>query len=152
MSLIPRAVSKYPPKNCHFCSPVSHFSACYSYDSHCVKSVQIRSFSSPYSVQIRENTDQKKLRIWTHFTPPTTDTMSTSDNFQLVHSSFITYRKKPRRNLDWEFLHKKINNKPSGPKDICKMPSSCIAKTARHLPEMFSRCLEDNCFAILNSV
>ena len=25
-------------------------------------------FSGPYSVQIRENTDQKKLRIWTLFT------------------------------------------------------------------------------------
>ena len=52
--------------------------------SHCVKSVQIRSFFwsvfshvraeygevrsiSPYSVRIRENTDQKKLRIWTLF-------------------------------------------------------------------------------------
>ena len=52
---------------------------------HCVKCVQIRSFFwsifsrirtvygeilriSPYSVRIRENTDQKKLRIWTHFT------------------------------------------------------------------------------------
>ena len=49
---------------------------------HCVKSVQIRSFSwsvfsrvrteyrnlwskFPYSVRILENTDQKKLRIWT---------------------------------------------------------------------------------------
>ena len=52
---------------------------------HSVKSVQIRSFFwsvfsnirteygeipciSPYSVQMRENTDQKKLRIWKHFT------------------------------------------------------------------------------------
>ena len=52
---------------------------------HCVKSVQIRSFfwsvfscirteyghllrKSPYSVQAQENTDQKKLRIWTAFT------------------------------------------------------------------------------------
>ena len=51
----------------------------------CVKSVQIRSFFlsvfsrirteygeilriSPYSVRMRENTDQKKLRIWTLFT------------------------------------------------------------------------------------
>ena len=51
---------------------------------HCVKSVEIRSFFwyvfsricteygeirsiSPYSVQMRENTDQKKLRIWTLF-------------------------------------------------------------------------------------
>ena len=25
-------------------------------------------FSSPYSVRMRENTDQEKLRIWTHFT------------------------------------------------------------------------------------
>ena len=53
--------------------------------NHCVKSVQIRSFfwsvfscirtkygdlrsKSPYSVRIQENTDQKKLRIWTLFT------------------------------------------------------------------------------------
>ena len=51
---------------------------------HCVKCVQIRDFSwsvfsriwteyeeirdiSPYSVQMRENTDQKKLRIWILF-------------------------------------------------------------------------------------
>ena len=50
-----------------------------------MKSVQIRSFfwslfslirteygeklrTSPYSVRMREDTDQKKLRIWTHFT------------------------------------------------------------------------------------
>ena len=56
-----------------------------TYDIHCVKVVQIRSFFwsifsrirteygeirsiSPYSVRMRENTDQKKLRIWTHFT------------------------------------------------------------------------------------
>ena len=54
------------------------------YASHCVKSVQIRSFfwsvfsciwtkygdlrsESPYSVPIQENTDQKKLRIWRLF-------------------------------------------------------------------------------------
>ena len=59
-------------------------SSFYSY-KHCMKSVQIRSFFrfafshiqteygeiqsiSPYSVQMRENTDQKKLRIWTLFT------------------------------------------------------------------------------------
>ena len=53
--------------------------------THCMKSVQIRSFvwsvfsyiqteygellrKSPYSVQIQENTDQKKLRIWRLFT------------------------------------------------------------------------------------
>ena len=39
---------------------------------HCVKSVQIRSFFLvhifPYSVRMRENTDQEKLRIWTFFT------------------------------------------------------------------------------------
>ena len=52
---------------------------------HCVKSVQVRSFVwsvfsrirtaygeilgiSPYSVQMWENTDQKKLRSWIHFT------------------------------------------------------------------------------------
>ena len=32
---------------------------------HCLKSVQIRSFS--YSIRMRENTDQKKLRIWAFF-------------------------------------------------------------------------------------
>ena len=54
-------------------------------DIHCVKSVQIQSFFwsvcsciqteygetgsiSPYSVQVQENTDQKKLLIWTLFT------------------------------------------------------------------------------------
>ena len=53
-------------------------------DIHCIKSVQIQSFfwsvfshfwteyrdlqsKSLYSVQKRENTDQKKLRIWTCF-------------------------------------------------------------------------------------
>ena len=52
---------------------------------HCVKSIQIRSFFwsvfsrirteygeirsiIPYTVRVRENTDQKKLRIWTLFT------------------------------------------------------------------------------------
>ena len=39
---------------------------------HCMKSVQIRSFLLvrifPYSVQMRENTDQEKLRMWTLFT------------------------------------------------------------------------------------
>ena len=55
------------------------------HDPHCVKSVQIRSFFwavvsrirteyreirsiSQYSVRMRKNTDQKKLRIWTLFT------------------------------------------------------------------------------------
>ena len=40
---------------------------------HCVKSVQIRIFLwsvfSPHSVRKRENTDQKKLRIWTLSVP-----------------------------------------------------------------------------------
>ena len=53
--------------------------------THCVKSVQIRGFFwsvisrirteyretihiSSYSVRMREKKDQKKLRIWTHFT------------------------------------------------------------------------------------
>ena len=55
------------------------------YKQHCVKSVQIRSLfwsvfsrirteygeilrTSPYSVRMRENTDQKLLRVWTLFT------------------------------------------------------------------------------------
>ena len=41
-------------------------------DIHCIKSVEIQSFfwsvsKSLYSVRKRENTDQKKLRIWTCF-------------------------------------------------------------------------------------
>ena len=36
--------------------------------AHCVKSVQIGAFFGPYSVQIQESTDEKKLRIWTIFT------------------------------------------------------------------------------------
>ena len=62
------------------------FLHCPTKDIHYVKSVQIRSRSfsgpyfpviglnteiyckSPYSVQIQDNTDQKKLRIWTLFT------------------------------------------------------------------------------------
>ena len=57
----------------------------YPWQSHCMKSIQIRSFYwsafscaqseygeilriSPYSVRMWENTDQKNLRIWTHFT------------------------------------------------------------------------------------
>ena len=56
-----------------------------SNSAHCVKNVQIRSFFCsvfsriqteygeirsicPYSVRMWKNTDQKKLRIWTHFT------------------------------------------------------------------------------------
>ena len=59
--------------------------SCFDQVPHCVKSVQIPSFVwsvffrirseygeifriSPYSVQMQENTDQKKLRIWTLFT------------------------------------------------------------------------------------
>ena len=50
-----------------------------SYNQHCMKGVQIPSFSGPYfpavglntktlySVQTRENMDQKKLCIWTPF-------------------------------------------------------------------------------------
>ena len=36
--------------------------------SHYVEDVQIWSFSGPYSVRMWENTDQKKVRIWTLFT------------------------------------------------------------------------------------
>ena len=66
-------------------SKKTHTKAKKSLSVHCVKSVQIRSFFwsvfsciwteygeilriSPYSVRMPENTDQKKLRIWTHFT------------------------------------------------------------------------------------
>ena len=61
------------------------FKMCFHKLVDCVKSVQIRSFFwsvffrirteygeirsiSPYSVRMRENTDQKQLRIWTLFT------------------------------------------------------------------------------------
>ena len=36
-------------------------------NQHCVKNVQIRRFSGSYLDWIRENMDQKKLRIWTFF-------------------------------------------------------------------------------------
>ena len=66
----------------------------------CVKRVQIRSFfwsvfscirtefgdwlrKSPYSVWIQENTDQKKLRIWTFFTQCSFVSSSTCLNFLL---------------------------------------------------------------------
>ena len=58
-------------------------------ERHCMKSVQIKTFSgpyflyldlmrrlrskSPYSVRIQENTDQKKLRIWKVFLQSTRD-------------------------------------------------------------------------------
>ena len=62
-----------------------HFLTPFPWRDHCVKCVQIRSFLwsvfshirteygemlriSPYSVRMRENTDQKNLRIWTLFT------------------------------------------------------------------------------------
>ena len=43
-----------------------------SHYDHCVKNVQIRSFFGPYFPTFRLNTDQKKLRIQTHFTQWTT--------------------------------------------------------------------------------
>ena len=36
--------------------------------THCVKSVQMRSFSGPYFPAFRLNSNQKKHRIWTLFT------------------------------------------------------------------------------------
>ena len=47
-----------------FCEETS-LNAAIKVISYYVKSVQIRSFISPYSVRMRENTDQKKFRIWT---------------------------------------------------------------------------------------
>ena len=35
---------------------------CYSRVKHCMKSIRIRSFSGPYSVRIRENTEQKNSK------------------------------------------------------------------------------------------
>ena len=43
---------------CHFLSSFG-ITAELSLPDHCVKSVRIRSFSGPYSVQMRENADQK---------------------------------------------------------------------------------------------
>ena len=77
-------------KNCYlFCKGISALS-CFFFSVtltaiHCVKSIQIRSFFwslfsrirteygeirsiIPYTVRVRENMDQKKLRIWTLFT------------------------------------------------------------------------------------
>ena len=49
---------------------------------HCVKSVRIRSYSDPYSVQIRENTDQNNSE-YRHFSCSTIqifDLLSTDKN------------------------------------------------------------------------
>ena len=79
-----------------------------------VKSVPIRSFFwsafsrirteygeirsiSPYSVRMRENTDQKKLRIWTHFTQYRWQLLAPSLMFDRVLNS-------PLIMIDWLFL------------------------------------------------
>ena len=71
---------------------------------HCVKSVQIRSFfwsvfscirteygdwrsKSPYSVQIQENADQKKFRIWTLFTQ--CDLVNTGISLNQIFLDFV---------------------------------------------------------------
>ena len=71
---------------------------------HCVKCVQIRSFfwtvfsymrteygylrsKSTYSVRTQENTDQKKLRLWTHFKQ-----CSSKQNFLLHTHAHISER------------------------------------------------------------
>ena len=83
---------------------------------HCVKSTRIRSifwsvFSciqteygeilriSPYSVRMRENTDQKKLRIWTHFTQ-CTRFLKKVNLAEDCHSASIFFR-----TLFWQFDH-----------------------------------------------
>ena len=77
---------------------------------HCVKSVQIQSFfwsvfscfrteygdllpKSPYSVRIQENTDQKKLRIWTLFKQclPSSYRMSVTYKFSKMSLMPILY-------------------------------------------------------------
>ena len=80
---------------------------------HWMKSIQIRSifwstFSrirseyeellriSPYSVQMRENTDQKTLRIWTHFTKCTSHVQARSrerpfDKTESIYLSLDAY-------------------------------------------------------------
>ena len=65
---------------------ISYGDSCFRLHLHCMKGVHIRSYISgpyfpafglnterylrisPYSVRVRKNTDQKKLRIWTLFT------------------------------------------------------------------------------------
>ena len=81
--ILTRACTVYQGvRNVHF---LENFAYVLNAWSHCVKSVQIRSFlwsifscipteygdlqsKSPYSVRIQENMDLKKLRIWTLFT------------------------------------------------------------------------------------
>ena len=70
---------------------------------HCVKSVQIASFfwsvfssnwtdhgdllrKSPYSVQTQENTDQKKIRIWTLFTQ--WEALTRENDHEIIYSYY----------------------------------------------------------------
>ena len=80
-------------------------------NQHCVKCVQIRNFFwsvfsrirteygeirsiSPYSVRMRENTDQKKLRIWTLFT-------QCKDTELNDTVSILTLKSTPERRILW---------------------------------------------------
>ena len=51
---------------------------------------EIRSIS-PYSVRMRENTDQKKLRIWTHFTQCDSHISSIFGSFLRVQNFLATF-------------------------------------------------------------
>ena len=76
--------------------------------SHCVKSVQIRSYFwtvfsrihaeygeilriSPYSVRMRQNTDQKRLRIWTLFTQCPLKWKTFSENLRFSDSQVLRF-------------------------------------------------------------
>ena len=71
--------------------------------NHCVKSIQFRSFQQNtefflvriflYSVRIQENTDQKKLRIWTIFTQWISLFFLFEKNFRVVNSLRLTFTK-----------------------------------------------------------
>ena len=85
---------------------------------HCVKSVQIQNFfwsvfscfqteygdllpKSPYSVRIQENTDQKKLRIWTLFKQylPSSYRMSVTYKFSKMSLMPILYPTILKKNI-----------------------------------------------------
>ena len=90
--------------------------------NHCVKSVRIRSFFwsifsrirtefgeirsiSPYSVRMRENTDQKKSRIWTLFT----QWMTCRSAFRPWQTSLMSYFMKMV--ISWKQLFNRITTR-----------------------------------------
>ena len=66
---------------------------------------------SPYSVQMRENTDQKKLRIWILFTHCNPRKMQNPGLLTVLEHSELTYLKlthlqNPLKDLRWNVLWK----------------------------------------------